>query len=93
MSAERAWPPAPDAAPELLAAWHGSFGFVEPFRKVILADCRLVERAKAQTTGERITEAKLDDLSHTSEDYVAFLTDALNGRVAYEKMIRERMGV
>ena len=88
----RAWPPAPDAAPEILAAWHGSFGFTDWFRKVILSDCKLVERAKAESTGEKMTEAKLDDLAHTSDDYVAYLTAALEGRIAYERMIREKLG-
>jgi hypothetical protein len=91
--ASRAWPPAPEAAPEVLAAWHGLFGFTDWFRKVILSDCRLVERAKAVEKGEKVTEGMLDDLAHTNDDYVAYLTAALDGRVAYEASVREKVGL
>jgi hypothetical protein len=89
---QRAWPPAPDAAPEVLAAWHGAWGYVDYFRKVILADCRLAARGKAALEERKMTNDQIDDEAHTSDEYVAYLTAALSGRVAYEKAIREQVG-
>jgi len=88
----RPWPPAPDAGPEQLSAWHGAFGHYDYLRKVILADCKLVARGKAAEQGGKITNDQADDEAHTSDDYVQFLIDGLNGRIAYEKMVAEQRG-
>jgi Na+-translocating ferredoxin:NAD+ oxidoreductase RnfE subunit len=76
----------------MLAAWAGPYGFTENFRKVILSDCILVERAKATEANEKVTEKVLDALAHTNDVYIAYLTAALDARVAYEKAIREQVG-
>ncbi len=72
--------------PASLEAWYGNFSFFEPFRKVVLAQCKEIERAKA--TGEKkVTEARLEDLARVSDVYVQFLVDHLRGRELREKNV------
>lgn len=71
--------------PASLEAWFGAFGHAEHFRKVVLASCREALRAKYAASGEKITEARLDDLSRTHDRYVDWLIYTLNGRVLREQ--------
>lgn len=71
--------------PGSLEAWFGPFGYAEHFRKIVLATCRELERAKALERGEKVSEARLDDLARTSDQYVQFIVDTLNGRHLREK--------
>lgn len=70
--------------PADLEAWFGNYGYADHFRRVVLASCREVARAKAT---EKITEAKLDDLAHTSDVYVDFLIQCLQGRQLREQNV------
>lgn len=79
--------------PGELAAWYGSFGFFDHLRKPMLAHCRLAIRGEYALKSEKVTEAMLDDQSHTHPLYLQFLTQHLTGRIKYERMIREKMGV
>lgn len=72
------------ANPADLEAWFGPFGYADHFRKVVLASCREVARAQAT---EKLTEAKLDDVAHTSDRYVDFLIECLNGRRLREQNV------
>ena len=73
--------------PASLEAWFGNFGHAEHFRKVILADCREAVRASYAERNEKITEARLDDLSRTHERYVDWLIYTLNGRHLREQNV------
>ena len=70
-----------------LEAWFGLFSHAEHFRKVVLASCREAERAKAAERGEKVSEARLDDLARTSDVYVQYLIDTLDGRKLREENV------
>ena len=72
--------------PADLEAWFGNFGYADYFRKVVLASCKEIARAKAT---EKLSEAKLDDLAHTSDNYVDFLIQCLEGRRLREQNVLE----
>lgn len=76
--------------PAQLAAWYGAFGWADHFRKVVLANCREAIRAGMAMQDLKVTEARLDDLSHVHPSYFAFLTTHLLGRVAYEREVLKR---
>ena len=63
--------------PASLEAWFGNYGHSEAFRKVVLASCREQERARAVVRGEKLSEARLDDLARTSDAYVDYLIATL----------------
>lgn len=73
--------------PAQLEAWFGNFGHAEHFRKVVLANCREIERAKATAAEQKVSEARLDDLARTSSTYVQFLIDGLHGRTLRERNV------
>jgi hypothetical protein len=73
--------------PGSLEAWFGNFGHAEHFRKVILSDCREAVRAKYAASGEKITEARLDDLARTHDRYVDWLIYTLEGRKLREQNV------
>ena len=77
--------------PAQLASMHGSFGHFDLWRKVVLASCRLAIRGAQGDL--KLTEAKIDDMAHTHPAYIEYLTTGLHGRMAYEAMIRQQMGV
>ena len=77
--------------PASLAAWFGNFGHAEHFRKVVLASCREAERAKAAAAETKVSEARLDDMARTSDKYVQYLIDTLNGRHAWEQNVLASM--
>ncbi len=79
--------------PGQLAAWYGPYGFFEPYRKVTIAHCREACRAHYAERGEKVTESRLDDLSHLHPGYLEFLATHLTGRVTYETMTREALGI
>lgn len=85
-------PPLPDElAPEILSALYGNFGFCEHWRKVTLASCREIERAKAATAETKVSESRLDDLARLHPNYLAFLTKHLEGRILFERMANETL--
>lgn len=65
--------------PADLEAWYGGFGFADHWRKVVLANCREIERARAATKDWKLSEARLDDLARTSDAYIDFLITHLRG--------------
>jgi hypothetical protein len=73
--------------PASLEAFFGNFGHAEHFRKVILSDCREAVRAKYAASGEKITEARLDDLARTHDRYVDWLIYTLEGRKLREQNV------
>lgn len=78
--------------PGSLEAWYGNFGFFDHWRKVVLSNCREIERARAVERSEKVTESRLDDLARVSNTYVSFLTIHLGGREMRENMVRQEMG-
>ena len=85
--------PCDQANPGHLAAWYGPYGFFEPYRRTTLAHCREACRGEYAAKGERITESRLDDLAHLHPGYLRFLAFHLTGRMAYETMARESLGL
>jgi hypothetical protein len=78
--------------PASLEAWFGNFGHAEHFRKVVLASCREAERAGATLRQEKLSEARLDDLARTSDKYVQYLIETLNGRCQREQNVLVSLG-
>src|SRR5882724_13431974 len=78
--------------PASLESWYGPFSFFDHWRKVVLANCREIERARAVERQEKITESRLDDLARVSDIYVSFLTIHLGGREMRENMVKQEMG-
>jgi hypothetical protein len=67
-----------------LAAWYSGFAYAEHYRKVVLAQCREIERAKAASSGTKTSEARLDDLARLHPIYLDFLATHLKGRAEWE---------
>lgn len=67
-------------------SWYGPFGFFENFRKIVLANCRELERAKALVRNEKpLSNERADDLARQSDTYVSFIVEHLKGRQLREK--------
>jgi hypothetical protein len=73
--------------PGALEAWYGNYGFFEHYRKVVLASCREMERARALAKSEKVTESRLDDLARVSDTYVEFIAHHLHGRGLREQNV------
>lgn len=78
--------------PAQLEAWYGNFGFFEHYRKVVVANCREIERAKAAIDGAKLTVDRVDDLARVSGVYFNFLTIHLNGRILREQNVLASYG-
>jgi hypothetical protein len=70
--------------PEELAAWFSGYSMFEMYRKVLLANCRELVRARFAVNGEKITEARLDDLGRLEPAYLNYLERGLHGRILWE---------
>ena len=79
--------------PATLYAWYGPYGWCENYRKVVLAQCREIERAKAATSGGKVTESRLEDLARLNPIYLQFLADHLKGRQEYEHAFLSQQGM
>ena len=81
--------------PGQVEAWFapGSYSHYEHFRKVVLAGCRELVRARAAVDAEKLSEARIDDKARLTDNYMQYLTDSLEGRSIRETMIRQRMGI
>lgn len=75
--------------PGQLEAMYANFGFGEPWRKVVLANCKEIVRAKYAVGKSRISEARIDDLAHLHDSYLQFLTDGLKYRTIRENNLKE----
>jgi hypothetical protein len=73
--------------PADLEAFYGPGGFVEPLRKIVLSNCREIERAKAIAENQKTTESRLDDLAHVNSAYVDFIIAHLEGRRLREENV------
>lgn len=73
--------------PGALEAWYGPFGFFEHYRKVVLAQCREVERAKATMAKQKYTVDMIDDHARLNPIYLSFLTKHLFGRQRRENNV------
>ena len=62
-------------------------------RKIVLSNCREIERAKAVAAGTKRTEAQLDDMSRLHPNYVDFIMAGLQGRTIRERNARENIGL
>jgi len=76
-----------------LAAWYGSFGYADHWRKVCLANCREIIRAKAAIEGVKHTVDRVDDLARLHPNYIAFLTTHLQGRMLWEDEYKRAGGL
>lgn len=79
--------------PAVLAAWYSGFAYAETYRKVVLAQCREIVRAKYVLRKERVTEARLDDLARTHPVYLDYLRRHLEGRTKWEEEVRRDGGL
>lgn len=90
----------PSLAPEresdeyaVLVAWYSGFAYAEHYRKVVLAQCREILRAVFSANGEKVTEARLEDMSRTHPLYLDYLARHLRGRTLYEREFLNRGGI
>ena len=77
----------------VLAAWYSGWAFAEVYRKVVLAQCREIVRAKADAAGKKVTEARLDDLARTHPAYLDYLARHLRGRILWEEEVKRDGGM
>lgn len=84
---------AEDTSWEVLCALHSGFSYSEQWRKIVIASAREVVRAKAVLVGQRLSEARIDDLARTSLQYLGFLERHLKSRVRYEQQFMARGGM
>jgi len=68
-----------------LAAWYSGFAFCEQFRKVVLSQAKEALRGAMALQDIKVTESRLDDLAHTHQSYLAYLTVHLQGRMRWEE--------
>lgn len=78
--------------PADLEAWYGNFGFFDHWRKIVLANTREIERARAVLEDRKITESRLDDLARMHPRYTEFLECHLYGRMQREKNVLTSFG-
>ena len=76
-----------------LAAWYSGFAYAESYRKVVLAACREVVRAGAVLSGQKVTEARLDDLARVHPSYLEYLEVHLRGRTRWEQAFLAQGGM
>ena len=76
-----------------LCAWFSGFAYSESYRKVVLSACREVVRAGAVLSGQKVTEARLDDLARVHPSYLEFLAKHLEGRIKWEQAFLSNGGM
>ena len=79
--------------PAVLASWYSGFPYAEHYRKVVLAQCRELVRAKFDASGKRISEARIDNLARTHPAYLDYLARHLRGRILWEEEVRRDGGM
>ncbi len=77
--------------PAQLEAFYGNFAFFDHYRKSVLAECHEIERAKAAASGEKVTEAKLENLARQHPNYLDFLGEHFHGRHQREKNVLQSL--
>lgn len=73
--------------PALLETFYGNYSFFDHYRKSVLAECYEVERARAAASGEKVTEARLENLSRLHPNYLDFLSTHFLGRHQRERNV------
>lgn len=63
-----------------LHAVYGNYGTFDHTRKILLSATRNTFRDTFASTGEKATEARLDDLAHADGEYQAFIATATEQR-------------
>lgn len=85
--ADRPIPVADTEDPAELEAYYGNYGVGDNLRKVCLANCKEIVRARYAVGKEKISESRIDDLAHLHDNYLDFLTTHLKGRTARERNV------
>lgn len=86
-------PDPPMEDPAELAAFFSGFAFSEHWRKVVLAQCEELIRAKFTATDTKITETRIQALARLHPGYLTFLDQNLQGRVCWEReVIKQGIG-
>lgn len=75
--------------PAELDAWFGRSQLWAHVRKIVLAKCRQLERAKCEVANEKYTVDKIDDRARLHSLYTDFILDCLEGSAMREKMWAE----
>jgi len=73
--------------PASLEAFYGLFSFFDHYRKSVLASCREVVRGRAAADGQKLSEARIDDLARLSPMYLDFLAQHYEGRQLRERNV------
>lgn len=73
--------------PAEVEAFFGNFGMAEHFRKSVQASCEELVRADYARREEKITETRISALARVHQNYMAFLVETLQGRVARERNV------
>lgn len=76
--------------PAQLFAFYGAFGYGDHLRKILLANCAEIVRAHYALDGERISEARIEQLARVHPNYVEWIVKNLKGRVLYEAEVMKR---
>ncbi len=84
--------PEPDDDPAVLAAFYSGYAMYDVYRRVVLATCKELIRARASFAGHKITEARIDDLAHQHPAFLGFMEVHLKGRVKWERCVQESGG-
>jgi hypothetical protein len=66
-----------------LRAKHGPGGIFQDERKVELAKIAAALRAQAVLDGKKVTEAQLDEMSHSDDRYAAYILKATQEKTDY----------
>jgi len=78
---------------EVLAALHSGYAYSERWRKIVIAGCRESIRASAAISGQKLSEARIDDLAHLSSAYLSFIEAHLRSRIKFERAFLEKGGL
>ncbi len=76
-----------------LRAVHGAGGTYGDLRKIELSKAAAVVRAQATLEGKKVTEAYLDEMAHTSDGYVQFVTAATSEKADWILLEEQLAGV
>ena len=83
--------PDPDLTdPAILASFYSGFAFYEHWRKVVLAQCEELVRAKFAAQDVKITETRIQSLARLHAGYLGFLETHLHGRISWEREVQKK---
>jgi hypothetical protein len=81
--------PEPDDDPARLAALYSGFAMYDVWRRVVLAACRELIRASAAMAGQKLTEARIEDMSYVHPSFLQFMETHLRGRTMWEAEVQK----